>query len=343
MGFKFFHQSTQKALRAFLSILISLILFVYFYNILNKESFLTSLKGVSPLWILVGVILFFIQTVLKSFRFKFILDAENHRIRDLIGIQSIQIVFNNILPAWLGEFVLPYFFKKMMNIEYAESVSSIVVIRVVDLLISIILFVLLFTLQSGYIVYSPFSRSSVLWAGSGAVLLIIVTCLIGRNENLYQRLSKTNFMLTGPFGLRLKDFLIRINFYFKSATSLKTFTAIFFFSLIIYVVLYAVFVCVCQAIHANLSLTEVFFVYILIFPIEALPIRGFLNLGTYELAWVVALIMIGYSKADAILIAFGTHAVFLIYFAITAFMMLIIFRYSGFRRGSIPISRVNSK
>ncbi len=322
-------QGVKNIWRIGIPIVLSLALFLYFFHFLNKGELVEALTNASPYWIFIGIIFYFLQIVLKAYRFKFLFEAESKNLKQLIGIQGIQTVSNNILPAWLGEIIMPFLFKKIMNIGYAQSLSSIFVIRLVDFLISIFLFVFLFTFQSRKIVLLPFPVLYIQLIGVGALLAILSVCLIGRSETAYRKFMGLSFMKSWAICNRAGVFLGRIHLYFRGMVSFRSLFILLVSSTLIYTTLYFVFVSVCRAIHADLNYTEIFFVFVLIFPIELLPIRSFMNLGTYELGWVVALMMIGYARSDATLIAFGTHGVFIFYFSLTAVMILFLYRIAG--------------
>ena len=79
--------------------------------------------------------------------------------------------------------------------------------------------------------------------------------------------------------------------------------------------------------HANLHCYEMLLLFLMVGAINVLPIRGVGNLGTHELAWVVPLSLLGYSRSSAILMAFGTHAI--VFINLLAVVILMLFFYRG--------------
>ncbi len=308
-------------------LVLSLGLFLYFFHFLNMREFIHALANASFSWLVGGLILYCFQVVLKAYRFKLLFESERD-LKQLIGIQSVQIVSNNILPAWFGEIILPFLFKKIMKIGYAQSLSSMFIIRMVDFLISILLVVFTFTFLHERIDRLPVPIISIQLIGFCSLLAILAVLLVGRSEKAYQKFVGFRFMQNWTPALKAGAFLGRIHFYFRSMISLRSFSKLLLSSVFIYAALYWVFVSVCNAIHAQVTYGDVFFVFVLIFPIELLPIRSFMNLGTYELGWIVALMLIGYTRSEAALIAFGTHTLFMLYFTLIAITILFLYRIS---------------
>ena len=84
---------------------------------------------------------------------------------------------------------------------------------------------------------------------------------------------------------------------------------VYFYTLLIWVCMYLYFWCIVASLQVPVTPVHLFWVYILVFPVNLLPIKGVANIGTFEAAWFLSLTLLGFSDSLAADIAFGSHAV----------------------------------
>ena len=161
--------------------------------------------------------------------------------------------------------------------------------------------------------------------GLVAVLSLVLIFFL-TDKGLIRRCLQKPFFNNARVGGRIRDFILRFQDCLRDYISLKSCFYLAFLSIVIWITLYLFFVTSCKAIHAQLSYYELLFIFLMMWPVELLPIRGAGNIGTHELGWVIPLSLLGYSQPFATLIAFGTHAVLYINLLVIVGLMLVVFR-----------------
>jgi len=283
------------------------------------------LRNASSKWIIAGVSFYWVQIMLKAIRFKYILGIENRFFGRTIGIQGGHAILNNILPAGLGEVSILYLFKKVMNINYSKSVSSLFTLRTIDFALSAILFALLFLFKSKIVCFSTMLWTIMECLIGISVILLVFAGFFVYSDKFFKKISESAFINKFNILSRLNKFLIAMRIHLSEFIAFDSILVLSFLTLLIWLVTYFVLVAAAKTLNSGLLFSDIFFVFLMLWPITVLPIKGILNIGSHELGWVVPLMIIGHSKATAVLVAFGTHTIFLFNVILTAIALIIIY------------------
>jgi len=301
-------------------------LFIYFFTKLDITNLIEVLSHVSFKWIAAGVFFYWVQIVLKAIRFKYILGIENRFIGRTIGVQGGHAILNNILPGGLGEVSILYLFKKVMNINYSKSVSSLFTLRTIDFVLSAMLFALLFLFKSKIVCFSTMLWTIMECLIGISVILLVFTGIFVYSDKFFKKYSESAFINKFNILNRLNNFLIAMRIHLSGFIAFDSILVLSFLTLLIFLVTYFVLVAAAKTLNSGLLFPEIFFVFLMLWPITVLPIKGILNIGSHELGWVVPLMIIGHSNSTAVLIAFGTHTILLLNVLVTAVALLVIYK-----------------
>jgi len=231
-----------------------------------------------------------------------------------------------MLPGFVGEVSIVYLFKKALKIDYSNSSQALLVVRIVDF----VLFSLVFLFTFLFIFRDFISNSSLVRNIIGSLIVLVLICLcfaifmvVGRK--IIYKFLELRFFRENPWGRRTKRFTANFLSQFKASLSLKSVAWLSTLSLLLWFFLYLFFVASVRAIGVDLSYLEIFFIFLILWPINILPVRGPGNLGTHELGWVAALTLLGHTRASASLIAFGTHTVFILCLFVIFLLLLAVY------------------
>ncbi|MDY6993503.1 MAG: lysylphosphatidylglycerol synthase domain-containing protein, partial [Pseudomonadota bacterium] len=100
---------------------------------------------------------------------------------------------------------------------------------------------------------------------------------------------------------------------FRVIRSTTVYLLVLFFSIIMWTFMYLTYFAVVRAFHLELDLSQVLFLFLIMWPVSLLPIKGVLNLGTFEGGWVLGLFLLGLTESTGIAVAFGAHTILFMY------------------------------
>jgi len=273
-------------LKISISIVLTIVLGSFVFHFLQTEDLLESLKSISYLWLFCSFILFLVYQALRAYRFEILVDINEQRF-SLFSTQCMHAFLNNTLPAGLGEIAFIFLLKHFHEVDYHRGTASLIIARLIDLGLFSFLFLILilfsWKLLPIELIYIMISIVLLL-----ALLVTILWFAIRWKERLIEFKRFQSVLLT------IKKLLDE----FHNISNIRL-TKVIIFSAFMWLVMYFFFVCIIYSLGFNLSLTVVLFLYLLIFPINLLPIKGVANFGTHEAAWFIALVIAGVSESDA--------------------------------------------
>lgn len=137
----------NRWLIAGLGIIISLVFLWMAFRDLRFAELLDAIRDISPLWLLAGVVVFFISTAIIALRWGFLLrSAQRIGLRQLTELVCIGYAGNNIYPFRSGEILRILLLQRHHAVPFARGTTTVVVERVFDglVMLSFIIVPLLF-------------------------------------------------------------------------------------------------------------------------------------------------------------------------------------------------------
>ena len=261
-------------------------------------------------------------TVIRAIRLRVMLGLSPKT--RLAGALYTQATVRDLLPGWVGEPTLMWLLKRWTGIEFSDSASAIFIYRYVEISLYAYGFVVaaaasvnlappsvgiaIGLVVSMLLALPPLVRLSPTLRG--LVAKLEASSLASTNKSTQGGTSPGNLLkrTSATFGRFLHQFIrssgaiSKPSVYFSALllTLLGVFTLItgFFF--------------VIRAIDPDAGFLFCAIVFALQFPVSILPLRAIANIGTHELGWVYALLLLGLSQSDAAALALQAHLVFLI-------------------------------
>lgn len=120
----------KKILSATLGIGI-IILLLYFSD--TKEV-ISVLSKIHPIWIVLAILAYNINWVLRGYRWQIILDSMGQKIRlkESISLTILGNFINLVTPAKIGDFARAFVLKRNKDIDISKGLSSVVIDRILD-------------------------------------------------------------------------------------------------------------------------------------------------------------------------------------------------------------------
>lgn len=314
--------------RLILSILITVGIIVILLLQISLKDLYALLRTIDPLWAVLGSIAYFLATLFRTLRFKWLLHSKGIPFPDLFRITAFYHLSLMVLPSKLGELSYPYLLKKISAMNFTEGLASLIVSRVYDFFIILMillfvsigfqglfkvnpsLFILLITLLIGFMVLGLFYMSTCL------------KCL----SNSLGRLSNWTGSRNARFVLWIRKKISDMAEDFYAIKARKTYFPVCVTSLASWVMIFCTFYAYMKGFGIDIPFTKMIFGSTVGVIANALPISGIGNWGTMEAGWAAGFLMVGLSKEKAIATGFGVHIIIFIVCAIISFFCWVTFK-----------------
>lgn len=294
-------------------LLITVLFIVFLLMHVKLEDIIETLFSISPLWLSISFGLYSLSIILRTGRFRLLLNGKVNFNR-LLCIISIHNMSNNIMPLRTGEFSYVYLLKKIQNVQGSEGIATLMLARIFDFIsISLLFFTSILMVEDlPSIVANAISGVALLLA---LVILFLITLLyhgdkfLGLIKGFCSKLKLTRF--------RFINFLMeKLNEVVKNLDTIRS-KKIILHSIIYSILIWLSFYSMIYALLKGMNIDPGIWVVVLgsTLPIftSVLPIQGLAGFGTYEGAWAIVFIPLGISKEIAIASGFAVHVIFLLY------------------------------
>lgn len=254
-----------------------------------------------------------VYTQMRAWRLRLMLELS--RSTRLMGALFTQATVRDLLPGWVGEPTLMLLLKRWSGVQVSDSASAIFIYRYVELNIYACGFIIA---AVSSVNLAPISVSIAI--GVAAIVLSVLPPLL-RASPTVRRLGlsarkRTAGNAGGPDTTNAIGFIRAFVLRFLECSAGITRPALYFQTLLLTLASVATlvigFICVIRALDSSASLIFCALVFALQFPISILPIRAVANIGTHEIGWLYALILLGMSDSEAGVLAIQAHAIFLV-------------------------------
>jgi len=286
--------------RNFISFLLaaSVIGLFIFYRKEVSDAF----KGISILWVVLGLTCFQINYLFRAARVHVLTKRRIAVFPEAIYCSSLHGFATYMLPMRAGELSLPLILKTTAGIELKEGAKILYRARLLDVLI------LGFWLIVAAIL--PFSQLPITYKVCMAVLgLLMVSSpmvlgkLSGRYLVNFKRISGMAKAVAESSAFDKTEIMLSVTIWIASAAMLWSIAA---------------------AMHLSLSLDELLFLVAIQLVMQLFPIQGFANSGNHESGWIGAMMIIGYPADISLQFALASHAIVLVFVLFLGFMALVL-------------------
>lgn len=271
-----------------------------------------SLLGVDWVWVGVGVVAMLGYQWFRAERFRRLVALP--RDGRMYTTMCLQSVLRKLLPSWLGEASQIWLLRRRHGTTVARGAATLMVARSVDL--AMFLAALVIALAStamaaqGPILYLVAMLTVALAAllGGMGVLLRCEPVLDGARQHPH------------PLVAWVAGKMAHLAAGLREGADARALLPVTVYTLAMWFLMYVRLACFVQALGADLAYLQTFWVFVLLFPMNLLPIRGVANLGTHEAAWFIGLSVVGVAREQAAVLAVGSHV--LIFMAVGACLIV---------------------
>lgn len=240
---------------------------------------------------------------IRTFRIQVLTGRPSKRFFTYFGVTGLYGFFNYLLPFKTGELSYPLMLNRHLEIPLSDGAASLLTARFFDLA-TIALFlpvVIVFcysNLPPWLLIFSLFY-----------CFLILSLMILLRKALQNESLNYDGNIFQGNIG----------NLFFKLIQALrkiqkqKQYTLVWFYTILIWICIYLNFYFIVLAMGYTVSLVQMVVVLVLAVPISLMPIQGFANVGTHELAWVTAFSIYEMGRQDAVKIAVNSHLILFLF------------------------------
>lgn len=306
----------KRILTTFISIIITILLFIYLFDISDIEKIKTSMLSIEVNHFILYAIFSLSNAFFRALRYKFLLVPVEVPLSSLFGVTLLRNLFVDMFPAKLGALSYPAILNQRYKVPIDFCLSSLFYSFLFDVIAlpPFLLFSLLIIGKANlYIPKMVFIIGSIVIIFVTAMIIIYLDHILKlANLILYQIIDKLK-LSDKKFFHTIK---IKINDIVQAVEYLKAKGAIiliFFLSIIIrlfkYLGLYFLFSSICK--FEELISFKHFAQ--LIFGITAadftaiFPLQFFGGYGTWETAWSLILQLFDYKKLDAAIVGLTIH------------------------------------
>ena len=268
----------------------------------SLNDLIKTFQGISPIYLVLGFILYFIIYLLRTWRFSFLL-RNKIKFQKLFSISCIHNFFNMLLPARLGELSYAFLLKKE-GVKITKSFSHIILSRIYDLLGIMLLFFL------SLAVFLADLRWKALALIATAAMLVLLTMFF----KILVIIKKIISLLKSKHKLikALQKFMDQL-LYESTLFSTEERIKLIALSLLLNTLMYLFGYIIVKAMGVDLSIWAIFVGGTLAFLTTILPIQGMFNIGTMELGWTFSYVLVGMTQNQAILTGLAYHLVNIVF------------------------------
>lgn len=293
-------KSTTRTVLLVVSGLISAAMLVYIFINFDWQTVQSLTKHMRWPWIGLSFVVYFFSILLRTERFKNLLYSRPVGNWELFTVTSLHNMFNYILPARSGEFSYLFLTKDRLKVSLVEGSASLFASRVYDFLSTALILLMVL----------PFAWNRLpAWVLQGSLTFCAV--VIGACALIFFAVSRAQalerFSPTRPWLARLWSIFKRMVAGLQEIQRKQVHYRVGLLTAGIWACLYTNLFFICRALDYPVDYFQVILVSLTMIPLSLMPVQGFANLGTHELAWVTIMMVFGASYQTALDVAVGTH------------------------------------
>ena len=289
-------------MRKILSFCIATLCLYFAFKQVNLEDIKRAISNSNFYYILIALITTYITFILRSIRWKILLDSpSNIKLNKYISTTHIGYFLNNILPFRAGDLGRAKLLSNHSNkIRFSFLLGSLVAEKIIDLW--------MIGFFSIYLIFFGFNDVLGLKFSIGILLLYIITSLIIFGNNSVVNNIQNKFSIT-------KNFVDGYLLVSKNKLKLGIVSLLLWSSFVVYMV------ALLKSINIHLSFEQYIGITIITGIVTSLPIAP-AAIGTYHLAVIYFLSLYGIGIEQSQTAAILLHSIFLLYTIILGYIYL---------------------
>jgi len=284
-----------------------------------KQAFLGMYKPTLIAALAIGLL----GNLFRAYRKKILVGSDRIGMGDMYIVALIRNAFNMILPARTGELSYIYVLTRRFRLPIEIGVSTLMVVMIFDLVIVFSLIVISIIIVG----INTYAISSVTVVIVAIVLLIVsmlilfyLSNIIGFLLIIYRKLLERYKVSEKKIIYRIYSKLLDVNDNLKLIKGRKIYWKVYLSSIVIRVLKFTTYYLIIHAILSPMgySFSDLNYWVIFLATVAAeisavLPTHALAGFGTYEGAFALAFIVLGFTEDISIIVGFSYHLVVLLY------------------------------
>jgi len=303
-----------------------LLVFMLWYT--GFEQFLSSLRNVSPGWVILALTTVLISRIARSFRWKLLLSPVKNSVKysNTLGVSLLGEFVNFLIPIRAGEFLRAFLMQKQEEVGFFEAFSSIVVEKILDLIAIVALATSALFLLPGKSEYPSWIVNSLM------IVCLLISIMLGalilgmkREEKLLMLVKKTvsKIPLLSRWGNKLHDWLKEAIDGTKGISYKPTMTSVVVIqSLAVWALSAITFHLIFQAFTLNVS-PIIILLGAMLFNLSYILPAPIFRIGSFEAFWSIVFVGLGLSLSEALPVAVMAHLTMAFFNVITGCLSMI--------------------
>jgi len=332
-----------------ITVVVSFGIFLVYYllNQIDISDLKKAFLGMYRPTLIAALLIMLISNFFRAYRNNILIGSERISMGDMFLVAMIRNAFNMVLPARTGELSYVYVLTRRFKLPLEIGVSTLMVALIFDLVIVFSLIVISIVIV-GINAYAISSVSvmliaAALLAGSLLILLYLAN-IIDLILAIYRKLiARFKIKEKSPVYSIYKK-LLDINNNLKLIRGRRIYWKVYLSSIAIRILKFTSYYLIIHAIlyPMGYSFSDLNYWVILLATVAAeisavLPTHALAGFGTYEGAFALAFILLGFSEEISIIVGFNYHLVVLLYTVALGIISMIIISMPFYR---IKISRL---
>lgn len=338
-------KKTRQILVRVLNIIIVVGFGIFLVYFLLSKVEISEIKqtvlGVYVPTLVIALSIMLLSNLFRAYRKNILVGSDRIGMGDMFLVAMIRNAFNMVLPARTGELSYIYVLTRRFGFPLEIGVSTLMVVLIFDLAIVFSLIVISIIIVG----INTYSISSVLVILIAVALLAASMLILFYLANImdlilivYRKILNRSKVQEKRLIYRIYKKLLDINNNLKIIRGRKIYWKVYLSSIAIRVLKFTSYYLIIHAILAPMgySFSDLNYWVILLATVAAeisavLPTHALAGFGTYEGAFALAFIMLGFTGELAIIVGFSYHLVVLLYTIMLGIISMIIISMPFYR------------
>jgi glycosyltransferase 2 family protein len=311
-----------------LSFLAGLGLLAFLIRQLDLNVVLRSILQIAPLYLALGAGTYGCKALVRAFRIMRLNAGARPTFLRMFRLSLASSLASQLLPLKLGELSYIYLLKKENQASVSQGVSSLFILRLLDVLAIALLFVLFFLGADLPASLAPYFLAILAFFGSLLVALLALFIFTAFDEVVlaffFDRLKLAALPLADKLRAALQGLFHSLKQYRP-----RMLAEALVLALLEWLINFSTFYFLLQGLGYPVD----FFVVVTSVTFSALasllPVNSFGNFGTQEAGWATAMLLFGYSQAAALASGFATHFVTVAYMLVAGGLAWLSYLFIG--------------
>lgn len=313
----------------------------YLLNQVNISDIKDAFLGMYKPTLVAALAIMLLSNLFRAYRKKILIGSGRIGMGDMFLVAMIRNAFNMVLPARTGELSYVYVLTRRFRFPLEIGVSTLMVVMIFDLVI-VFSIILISIIIVGINTYAISSISVILIAiallAVSLLILFFLADIIDLILVVYRKLLERFRVQERKTIYRIYSKLLDVNDNLKKIRGRKIYWKVYLSSIATRLLKFTSYYLIIHAILSPLgySFSDLNYWVILLATIAAeisavLPTHALAGFGTYEGAFALAFVVLGFTEEISIIVGFSYHLVVLLYTVALGIIAMIIISMPFYR------------